>query len=347
MTAREPAASGPPPVALITTGGTIAERAASATGERHWAADRLLGDLPAQVRAGTVVTRDLFALPSTFMTFERMLEVARAVEAAAADGAAGVVVTHGTDTLEETAYFVDLAVGRAVPVVFSGAMRPPGLPGADGPLNLLDALAVARTPRARDYGVLVVMAGEIHAAREVTKAHTQSVTAFRSLEFGPVGSVEEGRVLFHRALPSSPTIPLRAVTARVEGVKCYAGTSDVVLNALIDARYDGIVLEALGSGQVPPNLMPAIRRAVAAGVTVAAATRCPAGRLIREHYGLPNRVAGDERDLLDAGVLFSALQGPKTRVALAVGLSAGLSRAALNRLLQPAHRGEDPDGPAG
>lgn len=268
------------------------------------------------------------------MTFDYMLELARAVDAASADGATGVVVTHGTDTLEESAYFVDLVSTCRVPVVFTGAMRPPELPGADGPLNLLNALLVASTAAAHGRGVLVTMAGEIHTAREVTKAHSLSVTAFRSLEFGPLGTVDEDRVVFYRTAPPTPRVPIHAVTARVEAVRCYADMSDVPLRALVDAGVRGIVVETLGSGQVPPGLMPAIRKAIEAGVTVVATTRCPAGRLLREHYGLPIRVAGDERDLLEAGVLFSDLQGPKARIALAVGLSAGLGGEELQRILE-------------
>ena len=329
-----------PHITLITTGGTIGERAAVEGAPRHLPAQALLGALPDLARRFELSTTDLFDIPSTFMTFDRMLQLAQAVESAIAGGAAGVVVTHGTDTLEETAYFVDLVCGQVGPIVFTGAMRPPELPGADGSLNLLDALLVASAPRAQHFGVLVTMAGEIHTAREVTKAHSQSMTAFRSLEFGPVGTVDENRVVFHRRLPPTRTVPIRAVTARVEGLRCYADMSDVPLRALVGAGFNGIVLETLGSGQVPPGLMPAVRKAIEAGVTVVATTRCPAGRLLREHYGLPIRVAGDERDLLDAGVIFSDLQGPKARMALAVGLSAGLGGTELQRILETGERAQ-------
>jgi L-asparaginase len=330
--------SSPPRIALITTGGTIGERVAVEGASRHLPARALLGGIPDAHGRFELSTTDLFDIPSTFMTFDRMLELARTVDAAGRGEAVGVVVTHGTDTLEETAYFVDLVSAPGVPVVFTGAMRPPELPSADGPLNLWHACLVASAPHARRRGVLIAMAGEIHAAREVMKAHSQSATAFRSLEFGPVGTLEEDRVVFHRSLPTPPTVPVRAITARVEALKCYADMSDIPLRAVIEAGFHGVVLEALGSGQVPPRLMAAIRKAIAAGVTVVATTRCTAGRLIREHYGLPIGVEGDERDLLDAGVIFSDLQGPKARIALVVGLSAGLGRAELQRILEMGER---------
>ena len=122
------------------------------------------------------------------------------------------------------------------------------------------------------------------------------------------------------------------MTARVEGVKCYASMSDIQLRALTEAGIDGVVLETLGSGQVPPSLMPAIREAISAGVVIVATTRCPSGHLLRNHYGLANRVEGDERDLQSRGVLFCDLQGPKARIKLAVGLSAGLGLKDLRRV---------------
>ncbi len=320
-----------PRICLVTTGGTIGERAAPARPRRHLSADELLRSLSTFAGRFDVSTIDLFDVPSTFMTFGQMLELAHAVDAALRDGAAGVVVTHGTDTLEETAYFVDLVSGETGPVVFTGAMLPPELPGADGALNLRHAFLVAGAPQARGQGVLVAMAAEVHAARDVTKAHSTSLSAFRSPGLGPVGVIEEDRVVFHRWLPPTRRIPISAVTARVEGVKCYADMSDVPIRALVAAGFDGIVLETLGSGQVPPGIVPAIRDAVRAGVTVVATSRCAAGGLLREHYGLPIRVAGDERDLLEAGVVFSDLRGPKARIKLAVALSAGLTGGEVRR----------------
>lgn len=321
----------PKRVTLITTGGTIAEAPPSNPNRRHATAAELLRHLP-PLQNIEVSTVDLFDLASTFITFEHMLQIAAAVDAAIERNEDGIVVTHGTDTLEETAYFVDLVGTNGRPVVFTGAMMPPGVPGADGSFNLHNALLIAASDESRGRGVLVTFAAEIHAARDAVKAHTMSLGAFKSLDFGPLGSVDEDRVVFCRNVPPSEQLPVSKVTARVEGVKCYASMSDIQLRALTEAGIDGVVLETLGSGQVPPSLMPAIREAISAGVVIVATTRCPSGHLLRNHYGLANRVEGDERDLQSRGVLFCDLQGPKARIKLAVGLSAGLGLKDLRRV---------------
>ncbi|HEX7127457.1 MAG TPA: asparaginase domain-containing protein, partial [Thermodesulfobacteriota bacterium] len=224
-------------------------------------------------------------------------------------------------------------VPRGKPIVVTGAMLPPGLPGADGPMNLLHALLTAASAESASQGVVVVMSAGIHAAREVTKAHSMGLDAFKSLDYGPLGAIEETRVVYRRRISPGPTVPVTVMSAKVEGLKCYADSSDAPLRALVAAGYRGVVLEALGSGQVSPGLMPAIGDAVRDGVTIVVTSRCPSGGLLRDHYGLPIRVDGDERDLLEAGALFSNLRGPKARVALAVGLSAGLTGDALRSLV--------------
>jgi L-asparaginase len=315
-------------VRIISTGGTIAEGPASGSERRHQSAADMLRPL-ADVVDVELSMLDLFDVPSTFMTFEHMTGLSAAVRRAAAEGVDGVVVTHGTDTLEESAYFIDLTARVDVPVVVTGAMLPPTLPGSDAAINLRDAIQVAADGSAAGLGVVVAMAGQIHPARDVRKAHSTRSTAFTSGEFGPIGVVEEGRVTFFRRVAPTAALAVERSSAQVEGIKCYAAMTDLALRAFIAAKVDGIVLETLGSGQVPPWIMSAIRAATSAGMVVAATTRCAEGRLIREHYGLPDRTEGDERDLLDAGALFSDLQGSKARIRLAVGLSAGLSRTEL------------------
>lgn len=315
-------------IAIIGTGGTIADGKPTDSNRKHQSVTELAAGL-SRLNGIEIVTKDLFDLPSTFLTFDHMNELAAKIKLAIEEGADGVIVTHGTDTLEESAYFVDLVQQSDRPIVFTGAMLPPGVPGADGPYNLRCALLTAASDHAVGRGVLVVFAGEIHAARDVAKAHSVNVAAFQSIEFGPIGHVVEDRVLFARTAPATECLPIASVTAQVEGTKCYAGMSDIQLRALTAAKVDGIVLEALGSGQVPPWIMPAIREAADDGIVLAATTRCPTGALMHNHFGLPLRVDGDECDLLESGVLFSNLQGVKARVRLAVALSAGLTRSEL------------------
>jgi L-asparaginase len=320
----------PKRIRVIATGGTIAEARPSSGDREHASGADLLASV-GTVAGVELSTVDLFDIPSTFITFAHMMGIASAARRAIDEGAEGVVVTHGTDTLEESAYLVDLVAGCHRPIVFTGAMLPPVLPGADGALNLRDAILVAASEAATEQGVLVAFSGEIHPAQDVAKTHSMSLAAFRSGEFGPIGVVEEGRVRFFRRIPSTTPLAVTRIVARVEGVKCYAAMEDLQIRALCAARVDGIVIETLGSGQVPPSLMGSIREAVDAGIAVAATTRCPQGRLLRTHYGLSQRVDGDEADLIESGVLFSDLQGPKARIRLAVGLSAGLSASELRK----------------
>jgi L-asparaginase len=315
-------------IAVIATGGTIAQSVAVRAGRAHLTAREMLD--PASVPGGIeMLPIDLFDVPSTAIGLDEMVKMSRAIDKALAGGACGVVVTHGTDTLEESAYCVDLCHVDERPAVFTGAMRPVGLPGADGALNLQDALTVAADPEAGKMGALVVMAGEIHAAQDVVKQHSVSIAAFKSGERGLLGRVDEGRV--HWARRPSRTRPLRpsSLEARVEAVKCYAGMSDTLLRAAAASGAHAIVVEAMGSGQVPPAVMPALRDALTGGVFVVVASRCGEGPLLRDHYGLPFHTAGDERELLAAGALFCELPGTKARIKTIVGLSAGLSRQEL------------------
>jgi L-asparaginase len=327
----------PPRIRLITTGGTIAERIAYEGSRRHCRGEELLAAISDIRDRFAVSTEDVLDIPSTWITLGEMLELTRTIDSAIRSGEDGVVVTHGTATLEETAYFVDLVSEAIQPIVFTGAMRAPYAPGADGPANLLNALLLASCSQARGAGVLVTMAGEIHAAREITKFHTASVAAFKSPEFGPIGTVDTDGVVFERSLAPIERIPIAAITARVEVLKCYAEMSDVPMRALIQAGIDGIVLETLGSGAVPRNLMTTIRAAVDAGVRVVATTRCPTGRLARPREGLAIRTSGDERDLLEAGVVISDLRGPKARLKLAVAVSAGFGVEDLRRVFGMDH----------
>lgn len=318
-------------IVIIGTGGTIAEKSVARDGRKHLG----VAELSTGVATDHLILQhhDLFDVPSTCIGPQEMLSVAEAARAACAAGASAVVVTHGTDTLEETASFLDCVHEEACPVIITGAMRPPELAGADGSMNLSDAIAVAADEAARGMGALVVMAGEIHAAQDVRKEHSSRITAFGSGERGILGRVEEGRIRWLRRPARSRSLRISAISARVEGIKCYAGMEDLLVRAAIAADLDALVVEAMGSGQVPPSIMPALRDAVAAEIILVATTRCADGPLIRDHYGLPQRVVGDERDLLELGVIFSELPGTKARIKTIVGLSAGLSSAELAQWL--------------
>lgn len=311
-------------IRLITTGGTIAEAEAE-VGRAHWNGQRLLSALRAlgKVELPEVEVVDLMDVPSTFLGPQEMYEIGAAVRSAYGDVAVqGVVITHGTATLEETAYFTELLVDSEKPIVFTGALLTPDVLGYDGSANLWDAISTAASPSARGKGVLVAMHGEIHAARDVVKGHPTALDAFRSPEFGPLGRVTRGRVRFYRTPILEEHIPATPPLARVDLLTCYAGMSADVIRAVAGLRPQGLVLQAMGSGTVPPAVAGALGDLVTGGIVVVATTRCAEGRV---EWKPPEgkRVAGYAYHLKELGVVFSDLPGLKARLKLIALLSAG------------------------
>jgi L-asparaginase len=246
--------------------------------------------------------------------------LSRRIDELLATGVDGVVVTQGTDTLEECAYLLDLLHERPEPVVVTGAMRPALVAGADGPANLLAALTVAADPGARGRGVLVAFADEIHAAARVRKAHTSSVTAFMSAAGGPVGRVVEGRAVFLGVAGHRVVLPRPAAGAlpRVPLILAALGADepDPALTA------DGLVVAAFGVGHVPQWWVPPLAE-LAARMPVVLASRTLAGPVLTETYGYP----GSERDLHGRGLIPAGFLDPaKARILLLAVLAAGGDR---------------------
>ncbi|SDI32620.1 asparaginase [Nonomuraea jiangxiensis] len=250
-------------------------------------------------------------------------EIARRFEA----GDAGVVVTQGTDTVEESSFALELLVPGPRPVVVTGAMRDPTLAGPDGPANLLAAVRVAASPQAAGLGTLVVFDDEIHAARFVRKTHTSSTATFRSPSAGPLGWVVEGRVRIAFRAPALRGAPT-GVSVRVPPVallKATLGDDFRLAERLPDLGYAGLVVEALGGGHLPSPAVEPLER-LARRMPVVLASRTGGGELLRETYGFP----GSERDLLSRGLTPAGfLDGPKARVLLSLLLSAGAGPAAV------------------
>ena len=242
----------------------------------------------------------------------------------------GAVVVQGTDTIEETAFFYDLVVGGEKPVVVTGAMRSASEDGYDGPANLRDAVRAASTPALRGTGCVVVMSGSIDAADDVTKTHATSITTFRSLNFGPIGTVAGDRLTLGRRRAGRRTVPGATVAAEpVPLITAVVSMDASILDAIVAGGARGVVVEATGSGNTSPELLAAARRAIEGGVPVVEATRCPAGA-VGTGYAFPGGGAQWAR----AGAIQAGhLTGPKARVALAVGLGAGLRLDALRDLL--------------
>jgi L-asparaginase len=239
------------------------------------------------------------------------------------------VVTHGTDTLEETAYLTDLLYGGDAPIVFTGAMRPASAPGADGPANLADAVAAARV--ADGLGVLVCFAGELHAARDVRKADSTSVAAFRSPRLGPLGFVREGRVTVERRIERVPPLDPRHLDAAVHIVPAALGADGTLIDAAVEAGADGVVAVVLGAGHTPPPFLVAMRRA-AARVPVVVTVRPERGSILRATYAFE----GAERDLRGGSLICAAALSPAAaRMKLMACLGAGYARAAIAQSFVP------------
>ncbi|HEC33271.1 MAG TPA: asparaginase [Chloroflexi bacterium] len=303
-------------VAVLTTGGTMAMRHDHQAGgaiPALGAAD-LAAVLPAS--APKLVVEEVCNLPSSHFTLETLWHIRERVAAWVADPEVdGVVVTHGTDTLEETAYLLDLTVPGEKPLVVTGAMRTASEPSADGPANLWAAVRVAASPEARGLGALVVLNDEVHAARFVTKVDTLSLATFQSPGWGPVGRVDGDRVHFAFRL-GREVLPHSRLETRVTLIRLAVGMGPEPLEDALARDTRGVVLEGLGGGRIPPWWLPVVERAVAKGVVVVVASRCPSGR-VWDAYGY----LGGHRTLRKMGCLFSpGLNGQKARIRLMVVL---------------------------
>ncbi|HET6344237.1 MAG TPA: asparaginase, partial [Myxococcota bacterium] len=262
---------------------------------------------------------DFGQLPGPHMTLERVLQLATHVRDALARGADGVVITHGTDTIEETAYLLDLLHHDPRPVVIVGAMRTSDDLSWDGPVNLFSGCLVAGDRTAQNRGVMVVMNNTINAASEVTKTYTEAIDTFVSPDTGPLGIVDLRRVIFYRHPVSRARLPWVDTIRRVELIEATSGCDGLLIDAACDAGCAGLVIAAMGRGNVPPPMFTAIERAIARGVAVVVVSRCWGGR-VAPVYGYD----GGGARLMASGAVFAPwLNGPKARIALSLALAAG------------------------
>jgi L-asparaginase len=314
-------------VSVISLGGTIATvpdadgRAGAAIG---LGPQDLVVAVPQLAATGIALDLvDLRRLPGASVTIDDVRAAAERAQAMVARGAAGVVVTQGTDTIEETVFLLDLLWTDEAPVVVAGAMRYPSLAGADGPANLLAAVQVAASPQARGLGCLVVMSDEIHAARWVRKTHTASPGAFASPAAGPVGYVTEGepRVWWRRPARLTPYTTIDS-DAKVALVTVGLDDDGGLLRA-IDERYAGVVVAGFGAGHVPDTMVGPLER-LAARIPVVLASRIGVGPVLSVTYRFP----GSESDLQDRGLIGAGFLDPyKARLLLQVLISNGADRA--------------------
>lgn len=311
-----------PRVAVFTTGGTIASRRDHETGavSAVASAEELVETVPALAETASLSLHPFAAVNSWNMTPADMFALATQVDDLLADDAcAGAVVTHGTDTVEETALMADLVVTSDKPVAFVVAMRNLSEPSPDGPRNLLDAVRIAGDPAARRRGALVVCNEAAHAARYVTKTNTTNPQTFASPDFGPEALIGEFGIRWLRPVMSRTVIPASELAANVPLIKTYSGMDDKLLRYALNHGADGLVLEGSGAGNVPGSLMSAIEDAIAGGIPVVLTSRCLAG-FLAPIYG-SGGASGGGFDLRRAGVILGQhLTSQKARIMLMVAL---------------------------
>jgi len=321
-----------PVVHILFTGGTISMRRDPVTGAALPALSgrEIVARVPGLRREARLRLEDLARLPGPHVSPAWMWRLRGRVERVLADPAVhGVVITHGTDTLEETAFLLDLTVASPKPVVLCGAMRTFSDPGWDGPANLTAAVRTAAHTDAARRGTLVVVGEEIHAASRVRKWHTQRLDAFRS-ELGPVGVLDRGRVRFHAPAFRGPVLQPRRLVTAVDLHVLAAGSDDRLIRASLAHGARGLVLEGTGAGNVPPAALPGIRAALRARVPVVVVSRCGGGR-VAPLYGFEG---GGQRLAEMGAILGGDLGGPKARIKLMVALGTTHDPAALRRIFE-------------
>lgn len=313
-----------PKVTVFSLGGTISSTDAGGSGvEPTLTGEALVSDVPEIAEVAEVSATSFRQAASGELTIEDLAELAAEITARIDAGAAGVVVTQGTDTIEETSFVLDLLVDRDAPVVVTGAMRNPTLPGGDGPANLLAAVQVAASEDARGIGTVVVLNDEIHAARFVKKTHTSNPATFRSPPVGPVGWISEGDVRVALRPVGRRKISISGEdTHHVCLLTIALGDDGRLLKAIDDQGCSGLVIEAMGGGHVPSVMVDALTD-LARKMPTVLASRTGSGEVLRRTYGFP----GAETDLLGRGLISAgSLDGLKARLFLTLLLQSGASR---------------------
>lgn len=316
-------------IVILFTGGTISMKLDPATGAAVPAlsGEEIMAQVPELAQVAEVEFEEVSRLPGPHVTPETMWRLGRRAAAwLERPDVEGLVVTHGTDTLEETAYLLDLLLTSPKPVIIVGAIRTMSEPGWDGPANLLAAARVAADPSSYGRGVLVVMNEQIFTASEAQKIHTEASGSFAAPEFGPVGVIDAGLVRYARSAPrhgewrdpaADAGLRVTRLEANVDLIKATAGGDDRFLRCSLSAGAKGIILEAMGRGNLPPAMKPGIEAATHARVPVVISSRYGAGS-VQERYGY----SGGGHDLAQLGVIFAGrLTGLKSRMKLMVALA--------------------------
>jgi len=299
-------------ILIIMTGGTIAMQDSVNLGVVPTAEfAEFLKAFPQLDKVADVSINDYSNIPSPYMTPQKMMDLAKFIDLNVIDYD-GVVITHGTDTLEETAFLCDLVLTTRKPVVFTAAMRSGSEIGLDGPRNIIGAVRVASCPESFDKGVLVVMNDEIHTARDVIKTDTGKVDAFVSMGYGPLGTVDPDRVVYHRQTMYRENVWTEEIEENIDLIRASAGFDGRYIRCSMEHSAKAIVIEAFGRGNLPSHLLPDLKAAMNQGMLVVICSRTYTGRVLPE-YGY----AGGGKNLMDMGcILAGDLKGNKARLKL-------------------------------
>ena len=311
-------------IAIIFNGGTISmkidEKIKAAV--PSLSAEEIMSMIPGVEEYAEIEAYTFSSMPSPHRTLETMLKLSKfTTELVERDDIDGVVITHGTDTLEETAYLLDLTVKTKKPVVVTGAMRSGSELGYDGPFNLATSICTAISDEAVGRGVLVCFNGELNSASEVTKANSMALNAFRTPNFGPIGIVDNDNVIFYRDANHLEKYDVSKIEKQVALIKCVVDMDSSYIDYLIEKGYGGIVIEALGRGNVPPKMVEGIKKAIELEIPVVVVSRCFEGRVF-ESYGYE----GGGKQLKNLGVIFGdTLPGQKARIKLILAINSGMN----------------------
>lgn len=302
---------------------------ADPTGQVHASLVNPMTQLASPLDSVQVTALDFLNIPSPHITFAHMLALYRKIqqEASVYDG---FVITHGTDTLEETAYFLDTMAIPTKPIVLTGAMRSSNELGSDGIYNYLTALRVAADDKSADKGVLVVMNDEVHAAKYVTKTHTTNVSTFQTPTHGPLGLVTKKEILYFQTAEPRVRFDLQHISGTVPILAAYADMDTSLLDMMVPEHISGLVIEALGAGNLPPSILSALQKILDSGIPIVLVSRCFNG-IAEPVYSYQ----GGGSQLQQMGILFvKELNAQKARIKLLIALEAGLTGQELADYIQ-------------
>ena len=321
-------------ILIVFTGGTFSmtiDKKKFGGAVPRYSGQELLKKIPEASKLARISFYDFGKYPGPHVTPNIMMELSKQLRKKLAEKKYdGIVVTHGTDTLEETAYLIDLTIKTEIPIVFTGSMRNSSEPNWDGPKNLVDSILVCLNKNSRGMGTLVCMHGEVNAASEVTKIFSNEFETFQSLDFGMLGFVQKDKVVYNRLPRFLETINTNKINTNVDLLTVYAGMDEKFFRHSADSGAEGLVIEALGVGNVPPSTYKGVEYVIKKNIPVILVSRCPAGET-DYIYSYP----GAGRHLHDLGVIFTDyLNGQKARIKLMLALGKTRDRKILRKIFE-------------